>query len=498
MHLLGIDLGSSSVKLSLVDASTGKVVQASRYPDNEMSIVSDKPGWAEQDPEIWWQSFCKALDILLTESGVSAGSIEGIGIAYQMHGLVLVDVKGEVLRPAIIWCDSRAVDQGNQALERLGHDYCYNNLLNAPGNFTASKLAWVQQNEPHIYSRIYKIMLPGDYLAWRLTGDINTTITGLSEAVCWNYRSRSVDRKLIDALGLELDHFPEYGESFAVSGTVSSSVAEATGLAKGTALAYRSGDQPHKALALGAYKEGDVVATGGTSAVVYAVSHEMIGDPQSRINTFAHVNYRLTDPVYGMLMCINGAGICYAWMKRVLMGNSLNYQEMENLVRSIDPGAEGLRMIPFGNGAERILHNLDTGAQINNLNFIRHDKAHILRAALEGIAYSIVHGILIFRELGLNIKRIRTGNDNLFRSESFCKIIAGLTDVRIEVCNSNGAYGAALGAGLGLGVFSDIAIAVRAVETVEIYEDCQDTRQISSFEDWCRDLDHLKRKINRK
>ncbi|MGK0315684.1 MAG: xylulokinase, partial [Saprospiraceae bacterium] len=464
MYLLGYDLGSSSIKAALIDSTTGETVQVVQYPETEMDIISVQNGWAEQEPETWWENLCIATKELLQKSGVNPQEIKSIGIAYQMHGLVLVDKDQNVLRPSIIWCDSRAVDIGNEAFESLGKEKCLSHLLNSPGNFTASKLKWVKDNEPEIFDEIDKIMLPGDYIAMKLSGKINTTISGLSEGMFWDFKNNKIADFLIDHYGISNTLIPNVVDTFEVQGYVSKQAAIETGLSDGTAVAYRAGDQPNNALSLGVFKPNEVAATGGTSGVVYGMADKLIYDNESRINGFAHVNHSSQNPRLGLLLCINGAGIQHSWLKKQMANSETSYVEMERMASNIPIGADGLRILPFGNGSERMLKNSNPGAQINNLQFNKHTRAHFYRAGLEGIAFAFVHGFQVLKDLGMNPKVIKVGNDNLFQSQVFSNTIANLLGCNIEVIKTTGAAGAAKASGIGVGIYSSLEDASKTNE----------------------------------
>lgn len=472
--LLGYDIGSSSIKVALLNPENGSLLGMTQYPEMEMPIESPHPDWAEQNPESWWEAACIATRKLLAETGVPPDQIAGIGIAYQMHGLVVLDKAGKVLRPAIIWCDSRAVVTGNQAFEALGAEYCLKNYLNSPGNFTASKLRWVKENEPEIFARIHKAMLPGDYLAFRMTDKICTTVPGLSEGIFWDFKTNTLAGRLLDFYGIPAEMLPEIVPVFGPQGILNPSAATALGLVPGIPLGYRAGDQPNHALSLNVLHPGEVAATGGTSGVVYAVADRPIFDPKQRVNSFAHVNYSPENPRTGVLLCINGAGSMYRWVRdnfaqtgwelqdapsqRVVEDTArrpqLSYPDMEALAATVPNGAEGLCILPFGNGAERMLGNQNPGARILGIHFNRHDQRHIIRAALEGIAFAFVQGMQAMREMGIPIHTLRVGNDNLFQSAIFSSTIATLMEVTIECYASSGAMGAAKAAGVSVGIYS--------------------------------------------
>ena len=441
MYSIGYDIGSSSIKAALIETATGKSVAVVNEPETEMEMLAVKNGWAEQHPDDWWIHICKATKRLLKDSNIKAEEVSGVGISYQMHGLVVVDINGNPLRDSIIWCDSRAVQIGNTAFNNLGNDKCAEHLLNSPGNFTASKLKWVKENEPDVYSKIYKFMLPGDYIAYKLSDEICSTISGLSEGIFWDFKQNSIADWLLEHYGIDKDLVPNIKDTFSVQGKVSQKGAAASGLAIGTPILYRAGDQPNNALSLNVFNPGEVAATGGTSGVVYAITNSLSVKESSRVNNFAHVNYEKANPRIGKLLCINGAGIQYRWLLNNLKVSS--YDEMNDLAESIPIGSDGLTIHPFGNGAERMLDNKVLGTQLSNLNLNNHTKAHLCRAALEGIAFSFVYGMEIMTSDGIAPKVIRAGNDNLFRSDIFSNTVATLIGQEIEIYNTTGAIGAA-------------------------------------------------------
>ncbi len=452
MLLLGIDLGSSSIKVSVIDGANSKALSSASYPPTEMEISAPRPGWAEQDPEIWWKNFTLALHACLEPLGKKKESIGAIGIAYQMHGLVIVDKKGTVLRPSIIWCDSRAVETGERAFEQIGKDFCLHHLLNSPGNFTASKLAWVKENEPALFDSIYKVMLPGDYLAMRLTGEIRTSYTGLSEGIFWDFMRGEVSEELLDYYGIDPELLADPVRSFSIQGNLTAPMAKELDLPAGIPVSYRAGDQPNNALSLNVLSPGEVATTAGTSGVIYGVTEVTQFDPLSRINTFLHVNHSDSLTRLGVLLCINGTGILYSWLKKNA-SSGLSYPQMNDMAAAIKPGSDGLFILPFGNGAERMLQNSDLSASFHGLNFNIHGQAHLFRAAQEAIAYSFRFGLDIMKETGINPKVIRAGESNLFLSKVFREVLSSLTSTVITLYNTDGSIGAARGAGIGCGYY---------------------------------------------
>ena len=471
MYLLGYDIGSSSVKASLVNAGTGKCVASAFYPKTEAEIIAVKPGWAEQNPQEWWKNLKLATHAVLQEAGIRGGEgVEAIGISYQMHGLVCVDEYGQPLRPAIIWCDSRAVPYGQRAFEALGEEHCLSHLLNSPGNFTASKLAWVRENEPDTYARIDKIMLPGDYIAMRLTGHICTTVSGLSEGMFWDFKENRVAGFLLEHYGIDASLLPDIVPTFAEQGRVEASVAAELGLKPGTPVTYRAGDQPNNALSLNVFNPGEIASTAGTSGVVYGVNERMTYDPKSRVNTFAHVNHTGNQTRLGVLLCINGVGILNSWIRRTVAPEDISYNDMNELAKEVPIGSAGISILPFGNGAERMLENREVGCSILGVNFNLHGKPHLIRAAQEGIVFSFKYGIEVMEQMGIPVQKIHAGRANMFLSPVFRDTLAGVTGATIELYDTDGSVGAAKGAGMGAGIYSDHREAFATLEKLDVIE----------------------------
>ena len=453
MLLLGIDVGTSSVKVSVIKADNSTAIASAQFPETEADIISKKAGWAEQEPESWWTYTQQCIQKLNASGKYNPKDIASVGIAYQMHGLVIVDKNNNPLRPSIIWCDSRAIELGNTAFDSIGKDYCLEHYLNSPGNFTASKLAWVKNNEPEIFRKIARIMLPGDYIAMKLTGNITTSPSALSEGIFWDFVSDTLAKKVMEHYGFEPAIIPPVQQAFSVHGTITAEVAATLGLKPGTPVAYKDGDQPNNALSLNVMQPGEVAATAGTSGVIYAVTDRLSYDPQSRVNSFAHVNYTATDKRVGVLLCINGTGIMNRWVKDIT-GGSLQYAEINRKAESIALGSEGLLILPFGNGAERMLENRMPGAQIGHLQFSTHQEAHLFRAVQEGIACAFRYGFDILKANGVKPTVIRAGKANMFLSKLFTSLFVNLTGVPVELYKNDGSVGAAIGAGIGAGIYA--------------------------------------------
>lgn len=481
MYFLGYDVGSSSVKASLINGETGECVASDFFPKQEMKITANKAGWAEQHPDLWWENLKLANKSVLATSGVDPKNIEAIGISYQMHGLVVVDKDKNVLRPSIIWCDSRAAEIGDKAFDSLGGQRCLSSLLNSPGNFTASKLKWVKDNEPEVFAKIDKIMLPGDYIAMKLTGQATTTVSGLSEGMFWDFKNNALSKMVMEHYGFSEDVIPEIRPTFSDQGEVTQAIAEELGLAPGTKVSYRGGDQPNNALSLNVLNPGEVATTAGTSGVVYGVSDEIKYDEFSRVNTFAHVNHSNQQNRLGVLLCINGTGILNSWMNKNVGNQAYDYVQMNELAAKVPIGAEGVSILPFGNGAERVLRNKNIGSQISGISFNTHSQAHMFRAAQEGIVFSFNYGMEIMKQIGIDAKVIRAGKANMFLSPIFRETLAGISGATIELYNTDGSVGAARGAAVGSGYYKSFTEAFGSLKKLLTIE--PDTTKKAQYED---------------
>lgn len=484
-YLLGFDVGSSSVKASLVEIETGICAASAFYPEHEAPIIAVRSGWAEQDPDMWWDNAKLAIRKVMSDALATGENIRAIGISYQMHGLVCVDKDLRPLRPSIIWCDSRAVPYGERAFGELGEERCLGHLLNSPGNFTASKLAWVRENEPSVFERIYKVMLPGDYIAMRLSGEAQTTVSGLSEGMMWDFKNHCPAKFLLEYYGFSENILSDIVPTFGIQSEVSAAAAAETGLQQGTPICYRAGDQPNNAVSLNVFNPGEIASTAGTSGVVYGVLGEVNYDSKSRVNTFAHVNYSDKQTRLGVLLCINGTGILNSWVHRNI-ASQMDYPEMDAVAKNVPVGSEGLVILPFGNGAERVLENRETGCSIHGLSFTKHTTAHIIRAAQEGIVFSFCYGMEIMRSMGMEIKNIHAGRANMFKSEVFRETLASVSGATIDIYKTDGADGAAKAAGMGAGIYNDNSEAFASLEhfaQVEPNAACESQYQ-EAYERW--------------
>jgi xylulokinase len=490
MLLLGIDLGTSSVKVSVIDGATRQCLASTQYPESEAPIIAKEPGWAEQSPDDWWHDVQEAILKLNALGKYDPKDIGAIGIAYQMHGLVCVDKDKKSLRNSIIWCDSRAVRIGEKAFKKIGYDKCLSRLLNSPGNFTASKLAWVKENEPTVYEKIDKILLPGDFIAMQLTGEATTTIAALSEGIFWDFKKNKLSKDVFDYFDFDKSIIPPIQPVFAQHGLIKKRVAANLGLREGIPVSYKAGDQPNNALSLNVLEPGEVAATAGTSGVIYGVSDQLRYDKQSRINSFAHVNYSVENTRIGILLCINAAGITNRWIKNNFAQDQ-SYVKLNDLASKIDAGSDGVFVIPFANGAERILNNKIVGAHILNLDWNKHTPAHVYRAGQEGIAFAFRYGFDILKKNGIKPSVIRAGKANMFLSKVFSKAFVNATAVPLELYKSDGSVGAALGAGIGAGIYETPAEAFGKMELVEKIEPLQESIYNDCYQKWKDNLQKI-------
>lgn len=484
-YLLGFDVGSSSVKASLVDVESGEIASSAFYPEKEAPIMAVKAGWAEQDPQMWWENAKLSLKKVMNETGAKGEDILAIGISYQMHGLVCVDKAHKVLRPSIIWCDSRAVPYGERAFRDLGAELCLGHLLNSPGNFTAAKLAWVKENEPALFDRIDKIMLPGDYIAMKLSGEVKTTISGLSEGMLWDFKIKKPAKFLLDYFGFDENMLADIVPTFAIQSVVSKEAAVELGLKEGTPISYRAGDQPNNAVSLNVFNPGEIASTAGTSGVVYGVLGDVNYDTKSRVNTFAHANYTTELDRLGVLLCINGTGILNAWVHRNITPN-MGYAEMNDMAAGVPIGSEGVKIIPFGNGAERVLENREVGCSVHGLNFNNHNQAHLVRAAQESIVFSFCYGMEIMQNMGMELNKIHAGRANMFLSPLFRDTLAGVSGATIELYETDGSVGAAKGAGIGAGIYKDNNEAFATLKKLAVIEPDEKKRDeyLNAYAEW--------------
>ncbi len=473
MLFLGIDLGSSSLKLSIYDAEKGITLANVKVPEFEMKINAPQFGWAEQNPEDWWENVKTGIHLLKNNKKIDLEKVCGIGIAYQMHGLVLTDNQLNPVRPSIIWCDSRAVNIGNEAEKSIGVEISQNKILGSPGNFTASKLKWVKNNEPEVFKKASYMMLPGDYIAAKLTEKAQISTSGLSEAALWDFSDGKLATEVLEKMNLPESYIPEIVPSFGNHATISPKIASELGLNKNAQINYRAGDQPNNAFSLNALKSGDIATTAGTSAVMYAVSSENTFDKKNRVNTFLHVNNTPKNKHNGVMLCINGSGILYQWLRKMISVSRdelVSYEVLNNEASLVKPGSEGLRFYPFGNGVERIFNNKEVNSGIENLNYNIHQPSHVIRSACEGIVFAMNYGFEVMQSIGIQGKVVRAGKDNLFLSPVFREIFVNTTQTTLELYNTSGSEGAARGAAVGFGYYKKTEDAFKSLKCIERLE----------------------------
>ena len=485
MYTLGFDIGSSAVKAVLMNCEIGTIAGSATSPEREMEINALNPGWAEQLPEDWWTNIREASRKLLEQNPAAMKAVKAVGITYQMHGLVLVDENKNVLRPSIIWCDSRAAEIGHKAAEQLGERYCLSEFLNSPGNFTASKLRWVQANEPDTFEMVFRVMLPGDYVAMKMTGDITTTKTGLSEGILWNFRKNSLATELLDHWNIPQGLIPEVVPEFGRQGTVSNQASSQLGIPENIPVSYRAGDQPNNAFSLNVLHPGEVAATAGTSGVVYGVMDKPAYDPHSRVNTFVHVNHTTTRNRLGVLLCVNGTGILNSWIRKNMFPD-LDFPEMNKLASEVGPGADGIMVFPYGNGSERSLMNREPGVSFHGLSLNRHDRRHLLRAAQEGIVFALAYGMEIMNDMGVKTENIKAGHANMFLSPVFRDAFVQTTGATLSLYKTNGAEGAARGAAVGAGIHAGFEEAFEHLQLLKEESPISDRREayLKSYNRW--------------
>ncbi|WP_339655368.1 FGGY-family carbohydrate kinase, partial [uncultured Salegentibacter sp.] len=326
---------------------------------------------------------------------------------------------------------------------------------------------------PENFKKASIMMLPGDYIAAKLSETPQISTSGLSEAALWDFSKGKLATEVLDKMGLSEDFIPEIVPSFGDQATVSSAIANELGLDPDTKINYRAGDQPNNAFSLNALKPGDIATTAGTSAVMYAVSAENTFDPESRVNTFLHVNNTEKAKHNGVLLCINGSGILYQWLRKIIsVGREelIPYEKLNEEAAKVEPGSKGLRFYPFGNGVERIFSNKEVNSGIENLNYNIHQPAHLIRSACEGIVFAMNYGFEVMQSIGVEGKVVRAGKDNLFLSPVFREIFVNTTQTTLELYNTSGAEGAARGAAVGYGFYKEFDDAFTSLKCLERME----------------------------
>jgi xylulokinase len=456
--LLGLDIGTTGAKALLIDESGA--VRASATVD--YPLLTPRRLWSEQHPADWWRATCAACRSVLQAARVSGEAVAGIGLTGQMHGLVLLDARGEVLRPAILWNDQRTGSQCEAITNRLGLPTLLQRTGNAvlPG-FTAPKLVWVRENEPDAYRRATKFLLPKDFIRYRLAGEFATDVADASGTSLFDVPARAWSTPMFDDLDLPLAWAPRCVESSAVTGAVSASAAAETGLAAGTRVVGGAGDQAAQALGMGLAHEGPVSATLGTSGVVFAATQRPLIDARGRLHSFCHAAPE-TWHVMGVMLSAGGS---LRWFRDTLG----DLERAEAAARGVDPyglltllaapippGCEGLLFLPYLSG-ERTPH-VDPHARGAFVGLtLRHTKGHLVRAVMEGVAFGLRDSLQLIREAGISPTELRVSGGGA-RSPLWRAILADVMQVPVATMNvtEGAAYGAALLAGVGAGVFPTV------------------------------------------
>jgi xylulokinase len=460
MRLLGIDVGTGGTRAVLID-DDGRVTGSATV--EHAPFASPQTGWAEQDPRDWWRAATLAVRAVLSDSDTKPEQIKAIGFSGQMHGSVLLDDRGEVLRPAIIWCDQRTAAQCIAITEKVGAATLIELTCNpALTGFTLPKLLWVREVEPELWRRVRTVLLPKDYVRFRLTGDSATDVADASGTLLFDVASRRWSERMLAATEIDLNLLPRACESPEITGTVSAAGAEATGLRAGTPVVAGGGDQAAGAVGMGIVRAGTVSATIGTSGVVFAASDKPALDPQGRVHTFCHA----VPGRWHVMGVTQGAGLSLRWFRDQFgagAGNGDPYERLTGEAANVEPGANGLIWTPYLMG-ERTPH-LDPQARAALVGLTAsHTRAHVVRAILEGVAFSLRDTFEIFNEMKVPVEEIRLGGGGA-RSQLWRQIQADIYGhpVKTVEAEEGAAYGAALLAGVGAGAWPSVEAACDAV-----------------------------------
>lgn len=437
MAFLGIDVGTSSVKVSIVGEDGVILASATAPASSERAINSPNPNWAEQNPEDWWEDAQQAILNLPLEARLQ---VEAIGIAYQMHGLVLVDSQFQPVRPSIIWCDGRNIQESQILAESLGLDALENRLLNKPGTLTLAKLAWVAEHEPETLAKAHTFGLPGDFIAYKLTGEWSTTKSGYSEMVGWDFGASIPFEEGFRKAGWKLP-LPEARPNLEEGAPIQKVIAEKLGLPPSARVTYRAGDQPNNAFGLGVLQQGETAISAGTSGVLYGIGDSSPGLHEG-INRFLHVNSQI-----GVLMCLNGVGSALAFARRTWFQNQ-SYEALSELASQANP-ENCPYFFPFGNGAERILSERAFSG-FTELDFNRHNLPELARSVFEGIAFAYRLGSEKMEKAGCLSKVVNGTESGLLKSSFFAQLLANELQVELILSEGDGSTAAARGAALGI------------------------------------------------
>jgi len=458
-YLLGIDVGTTGSKAVLIDTAGSVVAEAT----NEYPMSTPQPAWAEQDPNDWWATTIASIRRVLEQSGGRGERVAGVGLTGQMHGLVLLDSKGDVLRPCIMWNDQRTAEQCATITERVGAK----RLLELTGNpvlpgFTAPKVVWVRENEPQVYRKVAKVLLPKDYVRYRLTGEFFSEVSDASGTSMFDVGKRQWSDEMLAALDVPRRWLPEVTESPVPSAKVNGAAAKDTGLIAGTPVVGGGGDQAAQAVGTGIVDEGVVSVTLGTSGVVFAASDSYRIEPQGRLHAFCHA---VPGKWHLMGVMLSAAG-SFRWFRDTLGETEIIRAKRENrdpydllteAAADVAPGCEGLLFLPYLTGERTPYPDPNARGVFFGLT-LRHRKAHLTRAVLEGVSYGLRDSLELMRDLGLAVKQVRASGGGA-RSALWRQMLADVFDTPIVTVSvtQGAAYGAALLAGVGVEAYASVA-----------------------------------------
>jgi xylulokinase len=457
-YLMGIDVGTTSTRAVLIDEKGNLVAsEATEYP-----LHTPQPGWAEQNPEDWWQATINSVRQVIAKAGIRPEEIAGLGLSGQMHGSVFLDANNQVIRPAILWCDQRTAAQCDWITETVGRDAIVRITCNPVlTGFTAPKIIWLRDNEPDNFARVRKVLLPKDYIRFRLTGTFATEVSDASGTSLLDVPNRRWSEELMQALGLPMDWLPEVYESPEVSARISRDGAEATGLAEGTPVVGGGGDQAAGAVGNGIVEPGIVSSTIGTSGVVFAYAEEPFTDPELRTHTFCHA----VPGKWHVMGVVLSAGGSLRWLRDAL--GYTGYEQINKEAAEAPAGCEGLIFLPYLTGERTPYPDPYARGVFFGLS-LRHDKRHMIRAVMEGAAYAHRDSFEILDAMGVPISHVRISGGGA-RSPLWRQIMADVTGrehVTINV-DEGPAYGVALLAGVGTGIYPDVPSACHTAIRVE-------------------------------
>lgn len=470
-YLLGIDIGTSGTKALLIRSGSGEVVASTTkiYP-----LYTPKPLWAEQDPEDWWQATVEAIRELLTKTGVDGKDVKGMGLSGQMHGSVFLDENNQIIRPAILWCDQRTGAECDWITSTVGADKVVDLTSNPVlTGFTAPKIIWLRNNEPQNFAKVKKVLLPKDYVRFRLTGEFASEVSDASGTSLFNVKKRQWADEVLDAIGIPRDWMPRVYESPEVSGKITAEAAKLTGLAEGMPVVGGGGDQAAGAVGNGIVERGVISSTLGTSGVVFAFSDEPAVDPQLRVHTFCHA----VPGKWHQMGVMLSAGGSLRWFRDTFADTEMAvarqidgdpYDIMSEEADNVPPGSEGLIFLPYLTGERTPYPDPNAKGVFFGIS-LRHTRPYFVRAVLEGVAFGMRDSFEILKEMKVPIQQVRASGGGA-RSAVWRQIqadITGYEHVTINV-DEGPAYGVALLAGVGTGVWSSVPDACRSTISVEL------------------------------